>query len=203
MLAQCRCHCRRVCEEGGKDSPIRGDDGILRIKHVERGRASVSVDLYLDAVAHVVDSLITKPVASRIRVSVGRCEGIHKPIEASVVADYDVRVQIKGKKRRELPNALAHVAAHQQSTLGANVVAKRHFGDITTIERDQRAAEETAEADAAIAFVRCQAICVALRIVEFLLTSLNVDIGIGQLAEVDLRPGDCETRDCALDGHVA
>jgi hypothetical protein len=85
------------------------------------------------------------------------------------------------------PNAFAHVATHQQSTLGANVVAKGHFGNITAIEGDQRAAQETAEPDAAIAFVRCQAICVALRIVEFLLTSLNVDIGIGTITVADLR----------------
>ena len=40
-------------------------------------------------------------------------------------------------------------------------------------------------------------------IVEFLLARLDVDVGVGELAEVDLGPRDLEIGHRALDGHVA
>ena len=41
------------------------------------------------------------------------------------------------------------------------------------------------------------------RVVKFLLPSVHVYVGVGQLAEIDLRARDGETGYCALDGHVA
>ena len=54
-----------------------------------------------------------------------------------------------------------------------------------------------------VAFVRRQAVGVALRIVELLLVRLDVDVGVGQLAEVDFRPRDLDARNRALHRHVA
>ncbi len=65
------------------------------------------------------------------------------------------------------------------------------------------AAQETAEDDAAVAFVRRQAVGLALRVVEFLLPCLHVHVGIGQLAEIDLWARHGQTTHRALDGHVA
>ena len=44
---------------------------------------------------------------------------------------------------------------------------------------------------------------VALRVVEFLLPRLNVDVGIGHLAEINLWAGHAQTGHRALDRHVA
>ena len=54
-----------------------------------------------------------------------------------------------------------------------------------------------------VALVGGEAVGRALRVVEFLLPRLHVHVGVGQLAEIDLRAGHVETAHRALDGHVA
>ena len=65
------------------------------------------------------------------------------------------------------------------------------------------APQEAAEDDAAGALVRRQVVRFALRIVEFLLPRLDVHVGVGELAEIDLRPRHLQARDRAFDRHVA
>ena len=67
----------------------------------------------------------------------------------------------------------------------------------------QDAAEEAAEDDAAGALVGGEVVALALRVVELLLVGFDVDVGVGELAEVDLGAGDVEAGDGALHGHVA
>ena len=107
------------------------------------------------------------------------------------------------KKPRQRVDAIADVAPHQQPAVGRDVVAERQLGDIAAIESDQQTPEEAAEHDAAGALVRRQVVGLALRIVEFLLPRLDVHVGVRELAEIDLRPRHLQTRDRALDRHVA
>ena len=60
--------------------------------------------------------------------------------------------------------------------------------DVAAFDGDQQTPQEAAEDDAAAAFVRSDAVGVALRVVELLLPRLDVDVVVCQLAEVDLRP---------------
>ena len=67
--------------------------------------------------------------------------------------------------------------------------------EIAAIERDEQPAEEAAEHDAAGALVRRQVVGLALRVVELLLARLDVDVGVGQLAEIDLGPRHLDGRE--------
>src|SRR3984893_11313969 len=176
MFAQGRWHRRYVREQAGKYGPIRGNDGILRVEHIERRRAGVRVDHDLHAIADEVDSLIAKRVASRVWVAIGRREGVHQPVDPAILTDYDVGVGIEGKKRGEFLDAFSQVTTHQQSTVRSYIVAERQFRKIAAIERNQHTTQEATQPDATIALVRGEVIGVALRIIEFFLASLDVDV---------------------------
>ena len=70
--------------------------------------------------------------------------------------------------------------------------------EVAAVERNQQPAHEAADPNPARAFVRRHAVGVALRVVELLLAGLHVDVGVGHLAEVDLRPGHGQARRRAL-----
>mgnify|MGYP003693694633 CR=1 FL=1 len=114
-----------------------------------------------------------------------------------------IRIGIEGEERRERLHAIADVAPHQQPALRRDVVAERQLRQVAAIERDQQTPEESAEDDPAGALVRRQAVGLALRVVELLLPRLDVDVGVGELAEVDLRPRHRDGRMGALHRHVA
>src|ERR1700751_137888 len=69
---------------------------------------------------------------------------------------------------------------------GPASIAKRQLGQVAAVKRDDDAAQKTAEVDTAVPVVGRQAVGLALRVVEFLLPGLHVDVRIGQLAEIDL-----------------
>ena len=128
---------------------------------------------------------------------------VDHPRQPPIVADDDVRILVEGEEGRERRDPLADVAPHQQPALRRHIVAERQLGEIAAVERDDQPSEIAAEHDAAVAFVRRQAVALALRIVEFLLPGLDVDVGVGQLAEIDLRTLDRDRRNRALHRHVA
>ena len=68
---------------------------------------------------------------------------------------------------------------------------------------EQDAAQEAADDNAAGALVGGEAVGLALRVVELLLAGFDVDVGVGEFAEVDFGAGDGEAGNGALDGHVA
>ena len=68
-----------------------------------------------------------------------------------------------------------------------DVIAERELREVPAVDRDEEAAQEAAEDDAAVALVGRQAIRLALRVVEFLLPRLHVHVGVGELAEINLR----------------
>ncbi len=140
----------------------------------------------------------------RVRIGLRRRERVHDPPQPSVVADDHVGIGIERQEASgERLDALAHVPPHQQPAVGAHVVAERQLRQIAAIERDEQAPQEPAEHDPAGALVRRDAVRVALRVVELVLPSLHVHVGVRHLAEIDLRPRDLEARRCALHGHVA
>ena len=203
VLAQIGRHVAPVLEERREDVPVRGDHRVLRVEHVERHRAVVGVDGHLDAVAQVVDAPAVQPVVARVRIRARRGEAVEHPHQPPLVAEDDVRIGVEGEERRDRGDALADVASHQQPALRRDVVAERQPGEIAAVEGDEQPPEQAAERDAARALVRGDAVGVALRVVELLLPRLHVDVGVGELAEVDLRPRDRDVRHRALHRHVA
>ena len=119
-----------------------------------------------------------------------------------MVADDDVRIRIVREQWHQRRHAIAHVATHQQPALLVDVVTKRQLREVTAFERDENAAQESAEEDAAVALIGRQIVRLALRVIEFLLPRLHVDVGVGQFAEIDLRARYGDTLHRALDGHV-
>ena len=85
-----------------------------------------------------------------VGIVVGGGEGVDDPGKAAVVAEHDVGVLIEGEERRQGRDAVADVAAHQQTALGVDVVAEGQLAQIAAIEGDQDAAQEAAEHDAAV-----------------------------------------------------
>ena len=203
MRAQRGGHRTDVGKQAGKHLAIGSDDRILGIEHIERGRTGVGIDHDLDAVADVIDRIIRQAVAARVRISVGGREGVHQPVDPAVISHDHVRIRIQRQKRRQRLHAIAQIAPHQQPAVRADIVAERQLGQIAAVIGDQRTAQQPAEPDAAVAFVRVQIVAVALRVIEFLLPRLDVDVAVGELAEVDLRPRDRNLRQRALDRHVA
>ena len=117
MLAHGSRHRRRVGEQTGKHRPIGGDNWIVRVEHIECRVPGVCIDQDLHAVANVVDAVIAEQVTARVRVPVGRGEGIHQPVDSAILADHHVRIRVEREKRRELLHTFAQPATHQQSTL--------------------------------------------------------------------------------------
>ena len=117
--------------------------------------------------------------------------------------DHDVRVGIEREEGRELLHPVVQPAAHEQAAVRIHVVAERQLRQIAAIERNQRTAQPAAEPDASRALIGGQIVGIALRIIEFLLASLDVDIGIGELAEIDLRTRHGQSGNRALHRHVA
>ena len=67
------------------------------------------------------------------------------------------------RKSRQRADPIANRSAHQQPALRVDVVAERQLRDIAAIERNEQPAEEPAESDAAVAFVRGQVVLLTLR----------------------------------------
>ena len=156
----------------------------------------------LHAVADVIDGRAVQAVVRRVRKRRGCREGIEHEREPPVVSDDDVRVGIEGEEGRERPHALADSAPHQQAAVCGDVVTEREPGQVPSVERDEDAAQKPAEDDASGALVRRDAVGLALRVVEFLLTGAHVDVGVGQLAEIDFRPRHFDGRHARLNRHV-
>src|SRR5262249_38943835 len=104
---------------------------------------------------------------------------------------------------RQRRHPIAHVATHKQPALRVDVVAKRQLREITAVKRDENAAQESAEKDAAVSLIGRQVVSLALRVIEFLLPRLHIDVGVGQFTEINLRARYLDTWHRALDGHVA
>ena len=141
-------------------------------------------------------------VRTRVRIAIGRREPVHDPRQPAVVAQDDVGIRFQGQKRRQRRDAVAHVPAHQQAAVARHVVAERQLAEIAAIERDQQPAREAAEDDPAGALVGRQAVGLPLRIVEFLLPRLDVDVGVRHLAEIDFRARHRQPGRAALHRHV-
>ncbi len=73
----------------------------MRVEHIECRLPGVCIDQDLHAVANVVDAVIAERETARVRVAVGRREGIHQPVDSAILADHDVRVRVEREKRRE------------------------------------------------------------------------------------------------------
>ena len=203
VLAHLRGHGGRVPEQAGKEPAIRHDDRILIVDHVERRGPIVRVDDHLHAVAHVVDLLAPHSEVPRVRIALRRGEAVHHPRQPAIVADDDVRIAVEDEERGECLDALADVAAHQQPAARGDVVAEGQLAQVAAVERDDQPAEEPAELDAARALVGREAVGFTLRVVELLLARLHVDVRVGQLAEIELRPRHLDRWDRALRRHVA
>ena len=203
MAAEPRRHRARVLEHRRKEGLIRRDDRIAAVEDVERRRAVVGVDDHLHAVANVVDALPAQHEMARVRKRVGRREPVRDPRQAAVLAHDDVRIGIEGEEGRQRGDAIPDVAAHQQTALRADIVAEGQRRDVAAVEGDERAAQEAAQDDAAGALVRREVVRFPLRIVELLLPRLDVHVGVGELAEINLRPRHLQARDRAFDRHVA
>jgi hypothetical protein len=75
-----------------------------------------------------------------------------------------------------------------------HVIAERQLREIALVESDDHAAQKAADDKSAVALIRREIVALALRVVEFLLPRLYVDVSIGQLAEINLRTGHAQTR---------
>ena len=203
MLAQIGRHGRRILEQAGEDASIGRQDGVLKVEDVEGGGSVVGIDDRLDAVAHVVHGLAVNRVMRRVGVAVRLGKRIENPRQASVVAQDNVRISVEGEERRQGRDPVPHFAPHQEAAVRVDIVAEGQLAQVAAIERDQDAAQETAQLDAAVALVRGANIGVALWVIELLLVGLDVDIGRGLLAEVDFGPGNVEALHGALHRHVA
>src|SRR6185437_3921874 len=104
-------------EKAGEDTPIRGNDGILRIKDVERGPPIVSIYYHLHAVANVADGILAQLVVTRVRKAVRGGESIHDPVQPAILADHNVRIRIKSEKWSQGGHPRAEIASHQQPAL--------------------------------------------------------------------------------------
>jgi hypothetical protein len=196
-----------VAEEGWEDAAVGGDDGILGyargVEDVEGGRAVVGVDDDFDAVADVVHGVVAEGVVGGIGVGVGSGVGVEDPGEFAGVADDEVGVLVEGEEGGEGGYALADVAAHEEAAVRGDVVAEGELADVAAIEGEEDAAEEASEADASCALVGGEIVALALGVVELLLMGVDIDVRVGQLAEVDFRASDVDGGRGGLDGHVA
>ena len=138
-----------------------------------------------------------------VRIRVGRGEGVDDPGQSSVGAHNDIGIVVEGEKRRQRSRPVMHVAQHQQAAVGRHIVAEWELRDVSTIECQQRAAQESAQHDAAVAFVRSEIVRLAFRIIELLLMSLYVDVCIRYLAKIDLGPRHRKIGNGALHRHIA
>ncbi len=139
----------------------------------------------------------------RIRISGRDREAINNPGEAAILAEHDIGIWVVGEERRQCRYAIAEVAAHQQPALRRDVIAEGELGEVAAVERDEEPPEKPAEHDPAGALVGCEAVAFTLRVVELLLARLHVDVGIGQLSEIDFRPRHLDRGIGALHRHVA
>ena len=187
VLAQSGRHRRGVLEETREDAAVRPDDRVVRVEDIKRRRAVVGIDDHFDAVTHVIDEIPVQTVVARVRVTVGDRERVHQPRQPAIVIEDDIRIGVDGEERRQRGHAIPDIAPHQQPALCGHVVAERQLREIAAVERDNHAPQNAAQHDPAIAFVRREAVGLALRVVEFFLTRFHVDVGVGQLAEIDFR----------------
>ena len=177
--------------------------GSAGVEDVEGGGAVVGVDDDFDAVADVVYGVVGEVVVGGVGVGVGGGVGVEDPGEAAVVADDEVGIVVEGEEGGEGGYALTDVAAHEEAAVGGDVVAEGELADVAAVDGEEDAAEEVADADAAGALVGGEVVALALRVVELLLVGFDVDVGVGEFAEVDFGAGDGEVGAGALDGHVA
>jgi hypothetical protein len=70
--------------------------------------------------------------------------------KAAIVADDDVGILIEGEEGRQGRDAIAHIAAHEQTALRIYIVAEGQLGDIAAVECKQEAAQKAANHDAAV-----------------------------------------------------
>ena len=91
---------------------------------------------------------------ARVRIAVRDRERIHDPRQSAIVAEHDVRIRIVGEEWRECRYSISHVASHQQLAILIHVIAERQLREIAAVERDNDAAQKTAEYDTAVALVR-------------------------------------------------
>ena len=178
------------------------DDRVLVVEDIERRRSVVGIDDRLHAVADIVDRFAGEVVMRRVRIAVRRSESVDDPGEAAIVAHHDVRILIEGQERRQRRHAIAHVAPHQQPAVRRHVVAEGQLCQVAAIECQQDPAQKSAHHNSASALVRGKVVRLALGIVELLLAGLHVHVGVGHLAEIDLRPRHVEPRHRALHRHV-
>ena len=139
----------------------------------------------------------------RVRILVGSGERIHHPRKPAILADHHIWVGIVGEKRSQGRYAIAHVAPHQQPALRVHVVAEGQLSQIAAVDRKQDAAQKAAELDAAVALIGGKTVALALGVIELLLSRLDVDVGVGQLAKIDLRARHAQAGHGALNRHVA
>ena len=140
---------------------------------------------------------------SRVWIAVRKRERIHDPGQPAIVSENDICIGIEREKRRQCRNAVANIAPHQQAAIAFDIIAERQLRKIALVQRDDHAAQETAEDNAAISFVGSEIVSFSLRVVEFLLPRLHVDIGVGHLSEIDFGTRHIQTGNRALHRHIA
>ena len=175
----------------------------MRVEHIECRLPGVRIDQHLHAVANVVDAVGPERDPASVWIDVGGGEGVHQPVDVSVLPDHHVGVGVEREEGRELLHAFAQLATHQQAALGSHIVAERQLRQIAAIERNQHTAQPPTQPNAAVSLVGGEIIGIALRVIELLLASLHVHIGVGELAEIDLRAGHGEAGCRALHRHIA
>ena len=88
-------------------------------------------------------------------------------------------------------------------TASVSPAGLRTAGEVAAIDRNQQPAKQPTDGDAAGPFVRGQVVRLSLRVVELFLARPDVDVAVGQLAEIHLGPRDGHAGYGALHGHVA
>ena len=203
VAAKVRGHGRGVAEERGEDAPPCGDDWIARIEDVEGGGAGIGIHDDLDAVAHVVDCAVAQGIAGGIGIAGGGGEGVEHPVEMTVIADHDIGIGVPVQERRERTDPAENVTAHEKPALRRDVVAEGNLPEVAAIGGDEGAADHPAQNNASGSLIRREIVGLALRIIEFFLICIDIDVGVRELAEIDFRPRNSKAGNRALDRHVA
>ena len=164
---------------------ISGSVGALTIG---RERAVVRVDDELDAVPHVAGA-VAQPLG--VRIAVGRGVGVEDPLERAVGRDHEIGIAIEPEERQRPLRPLPDVPVVEHPAVVGDVLREQ---DLRGAESggEQQAAEEIADPDAARAGVGGVDVGLACGMVELPLPGAHEHVLVGELAVVDLRPGDLE-----------
>ena len=186
MPAQVRRHRLERPEEARERVGVRAHQRVARVGEVVRHGPVVGVQGRLDGVPDVV----AEPGDGiRVRVAVGDRVPVEDPHEASVVGHHDVGVVVELEERRDLAHPLLDAPVDHDPTVRGQVVREEDLR-LAEPDRERHLAEPRGDGHPALPAVGRVHVLVAGGVVELLRARADEDVGVRDLAVVDLGPRD-------------